>query len=224
MIELPSRYGPINQAEKQHLGCLAVYHARTHTRSEQVKRPHKTSTVIQLPLLLDTGKLRALSRFMKDDATYLERREMELRREKRCRICNVVKPYSDFTKWPDKRLAKTVGGVMNECKDCMLIKYRDTYMRRKYGITLQQYSELYSAQNGLCAICGTAGNNAATTKTDHVGRGAASGVLSVDHDHVTGKVRALLCQQCNHGLGNLQDSPELLRKAARYIEQYHNIP
>jgi dihydroorotase-like cyclic amidohydrolase len=43
--------------------------------------------------------------------------------------------------------------------------------------------------------------------------------LAVDHDHKTGKVRALLCRNCNTGLGNFQDSPELLKTAIQYLEE-----
>jgi hypothetical protein len=59
-------------------------------------------------------------------------------------------------------------------------------------------------QNGVCAICH---GNCTTWKA-----------LSVDHDHRTGKVRGLLCQTCNTGIGALDDSPDLLRRALEYLE------
>ena len=65
-----------------------------------------------------------------------------------------------------------------------------------------------AAQDGVCAICKT------------VGRGKNSTRLHIDHDHNTGKVRALLCFQCNVGLGKFKDNSELLLAAAHYIERF----
>ena len=90
--------------------------------------------------------------------------------------------------------------------------YDDRYdgiLRRTYGITLDNYNAMYEAQNGLCAICG---------KPDEVeGRR-----LAVDHNHDTGQVRALLCGNCNRGLGNFQDDTNMLVKATRYLIKYSN--
>jgi hypothetical protein len=79
---------------------------------------------------------------------------------------------------------------------------------KKYGITAQQYDEMFQKQNGGCAICGTKKNG---KKMNFI----------IDHDHKTDAVRALLCTQCNAGLGNYRDSPSLLRKAAAYLESFN---
>ena len=68
---------------------------------------------------------------------------------------------------------------------------------------------MLSGQGGLCAICGQ------PPKPDGV---RAAGRLHVDHDHVTGAVRALLCNECNRALGYLRDDPNLMRAAAEYVE------
>lgn len=81
---------------------------------------------------------------------------------------------------------------------------RDYELKRKFGITLEEYEELFDTQGGVCFICGQPCSS---------GRS-----LAVDHDHSTGKVRGLLCGACNTGIGKLQDDPELLRKAAEYLE------
>ncbi len=73
-----------------------------------------------------------------------------------------------------------------------------------YGITLDQYMEMYDTQNGRCAICGT----------NQQGNGER---LHVDHNHSTGKVRALLCKHCNHGLGMFRDSAMWCANAAVYL-------
>jgi hypothetical protein len=79
------------------------------------------------------------------------------------------------------------------------------YLGKKYGVTPADYAALMVAQDGRCAICLTSDP-------------APWDQLSVDHDHETGRVRGLLCMRCNSCLGYVQDSPDLLRKAVRYLE------
>lgn len=74
---------------------------------------------------------------------------------------------------------------------------------RLYGIDPVEYERLLSKQNGLCAIC--------QQRCSH-GKN-----LSVDHYHLTGEVRGLLCCECNTGLGKFRDNPALLRQAAHYL-------
>ena len=68
---------------------------------------------------------------------------------------------------------------------------------RKYGLTLLDYDEMVKTQDGRCRICGTTVS------------GIAGEVWAVDHDHVTKRVRALLCSDCNAGLGLFGDDPEV---------------
>lgn len=77
----------------------------------------------------------------------------------------------------------------------------------KYGLTIEQYEDMRLNQLYCCAICG---ENEANSR---------DGVLAVDHDHETGKVRGLLCNHCNLGLGHLNDNPKRLRVAADYLEK-----
>jgi hypothetical protein len=92
---------------------------------------------------------------------------------------------------------------------------RETYRRYKlkvnFGLTLEQYQEMLERQNGRCAIC-----LQPESGTMH-GRPID---LAVDHDHATAAVRQLLCGNCNKGLGNFQDSPDLMRRAALYLENH----
>lgn len=78
---------------------------------------------------------------------------------------------------------------------------------RQYGLTAEDYTHLFAAQGGKCAVCRCAYES------------ARSRDLYVDHCHETGVVRGLLCRTCNLGLGHLGDSPSLLRAAAEYLEQ-----
>lgn len=88
---------------------------------------------------------------------------------------------------------------------------------KKFGLTVEQYAEMVKAQNNLCSICGKP-ETAIISKKDPTPR-----ALHIDHDHATGKVRALLCSGCNTGLGAFRDNPMLLCAAAEYV-QYHSVP
>lgn len=78
-------------------------------------------------------------------------------------------------------------------------------IQKKYGISKEDYDEILKSQNGGCAICGT---------DKQVGRGR----LHVDHCHTSNKVRGILCSKCNAGIGQLNDSIELLSSAIKYLE------
>lgn len=86
---------------------------------------------------------------------------------------------------------------------------RERNLKQLYGLTQSEFDAMYEAQNGRCAICGDA------PAPDRFGC-----LLRVDHDHGTGKVRDLLCQRCNLGLGQFQDDPQRLRDAAIYLERH----
>jgi hypothetical protein len=76
---------------------------------------------------------------------------------------------------------------------------------KKYGLTLIEYDKLLSDQEGRCACCGSIDPKCRWKR------------FAVDHDHSTGKIRGLLCFECNTGIGNLGDSIEGLQKAINYL-------
>jgi hypothetical protein len=82
---------------------------------------------------------------------------------------------------------------------------RGNQLKLHYGISFNEYEELLKKQNNECAICGGPSGKRS---------------FSVDHDHINGKVRGLLCRGCNVGIGNLNDDPELLEKAIIYIKKF----
>ena len=75
-------------------------------------------------------------------------------------------------------------------------------LKERYGLTPEDYAAMAMSQDHACAIC------------------ADDSPLVVDHDHESGKVRALLCHACNRGLGHFRDSPARLRNAAEYLERH----
>ena len=84
-------------------------------------------------------------------------------------------------------------------------KAHSSRILKTYGITGEQYDELYEAQGRKCAICQTSTG--------------ARKRLAVDHDHKTGEVRGLLCGKCNHRLlGSAHDGPEILERALEYLK------
>lgn len=87
-------------------------------------------------------------------------------------------------------------------------KYRNFYLKKKYSLTEQEYQQMYEAQDGLCAICGNPPNS--------------DGQLAVDHDHKSGLVRGLLCNDCNIGIGRLGDDVSRLESAVAYLRRYQS--
>ncbi len=88
------------------------------------------------------------------------------------------------------------------------LECRRMYQRlRRYGLTYQEYRALMERQGGVCALC----------RQEWRGWGGRTG-LHVDHCHRTGRVRGLLCGDCNTALGRFGDDPVLLRRAAEYLE------
>lgn len=96
-------------------------------------------------------------------------------------------------------------------------QHRRSYLLRKYALTDDQYTAMEAAQQGLCAICGEKPNEVVRRGRLCVGR------LCVDHDHVTGEIRALLCNECNAALGSVRDEVGIMCNAADYLERYNGI-
>jgi hypothetical protein len=135
-----------------------------------------------------------------------------------CKSCGVEKP---LTAYPKRSGYKD--GIRPHCVDCrrkyevqnyhrnkhkrpyIYEQHRDIKLRRAYGLNYGDYEKMFADQNGLCAICGTS----------DTGRRKA---FHVDHCHETGKIRGLLCGNCNSGIGNLRDDIGLLNKAIKYLE------
>lgn len=127
-----------------------------------------------------------------------------------------MKPLTEF-----HRRSKTdiKLGYLTECRSCRSATFRESYntdpqkrdqqYRKKYGITVAEYEEMFAAQQGCCMIC---------NRPDVGGKR-----LNVDHDHDTGQARGLLCRACNRGIGMFGDDPELVMAAADYLLKFKDV-
>lgn len=119
----------------------------------------------------------------------------------RCRLCrNEWRRNYRASKPNDRNSAKDRYGRTKE-------QIRSYNRKRAYGVTQEQFDQMVAEQNGLCLICGNPPS----------GKGK-SNILHVDHCHDTGRIRGLLCTNCNCGIGFFKDDPELVKKALAYLE------
>lgn len=132
-----------------------------------------------------------------DGGVNLERkRENErLRKQgiKKCSRCSENKPLEEFSTLRGSRLCSF-------CKACNADRHR----RLAHGVVQAQYQIMFESQGGVCYVC---------RRQPPEGQ-----VLRVDHDHVTGQVRRLLCHNCNVSLGLLGEDPDWIRALAEYAE------
>jgi hypothetical protein len=145
--------------------------------------------------------------------------------KKKCTDCRKDKPLRDFGKSSQYR-----DGHKYWCKECISRRnktessrerhrqYRKTERGREsrrwielkatYGLSRADYDHLLERQGGGCAVCGS---------TDPTRGGNSTKYFTVDHCHVTNKIRGLLCGLCNTGLGSFRDNPDVMESAAHYI-------
>jgi hypothetical protein len=141
----------------------------------------------------------------------------------KCRVCTNAygKSYyeSNKEKWVDKEREmreadpealkkKNRDAAMRWRSDPENIRRKKmAYIEKRYGIAYEQYEAMEVEQSGLCKICRRPPNGRYNR-------------LHVDHDHVTGRVRALICFSCNVGLGSFEDRVDWMRSAASYVESH----
>jgi len=144
--------------------------------------------------------------------------ENQIPTHKVCGKCKQLKEMSLFAKNNMGKYKK-----QSQCNPCRAEYYllhkphlkkqiRHNMLNRKYKITQNDYEQMLKSQNGKCAICGLPAK-------DH-----RNGILNIDHNHVTKKVRGLLCNNCNRGIGHLKDSIKNIESAIKYLKKngtYH---
>jgi len=121
---------------------------------------------------------------------------------KLCKKCSQEKSLFDFSAHRG-----TKDKLQTYCKSCAKESTRNFFAKnpgyqrkRAYGMDNAEFERLLASQNGGCAICET------PIDKPHV-----------DHDHKSGRVRALLCKHCNLGLGHFFDDPKMLNRASQYL-------
>ena len=142
---------------------------------------------------------------------------------KTCRICREPKTTTEFY-----TRAGNKGGLRTECKSCHSAAGAQHYMlnqtayakrglakhlSKSYNLTLDGWYKIFNKQNGVCVIC-----KQPETVIDP--RTKRYKQLSVDHDHVTGVVRGLLCVRCNRTLGFLNEDLTILVAMCRYLKKH----
>jgi hypothetical protein len=122
-------------------------------------------------------------------------------------------PNGYFKPKPCRRCEETFTPQAPSQKYCSReCRGKTAYYERNYGITEDEYRSMLQEQDHKCYLCGSEGFI--------IGTNNHSEKLAVDHCHSTGRVRKLLCHNCNRALGLFKDSPLLLRAAADYVEAH----
>lgn len=88
---------------------------------------------------------------------------------------------------------------------------------KRYGLTWESYKEMWVKQNGLCIICNT---NIQLADADSRADRNLKGKAIIDHNHLTGKIRGLLCCSCNLGIGFIEKMSNWIDKAQRYLREH----
>ena len=115
------------------------------------------------------------------------------------------KYHAEYVKrWKNKDKKSFLRKEREKYNKLSLSKKKNRHLRKTYGITLADFKAMMKRQAGKCVI----GNETLTKFNTHV-----------DHCHATGKIRGLLCKECNVGLGNFTDSVIKLKKAITYLKE-----
>jgi len=155
-------------------------------------------------------------------ARYISQPSLDFEDEvvKKCSFCKQHLPLTSFVK-----ATKSKWGYHVYCLECSRQISRKNYEKnpyaygsaarlRRYGMTAHAFEEMLSAQHGKCYIC--------STIFDMLSKGRGTHKRPcVDHDHTTGKTRALLCTKCNSGLGAFTESIPHLSKAIDYLNEFN---
>lgn len=142
---------------------------------------------------------------------------------KQCQKCKTLCPLDAFAKnarrkdnlctWCKKCRAEYAKAYRANHKEKIRNKQRDIKYRELYGISLEDYNAILEKQNNKCACCGTASPSKSPDKWTN---------FCVDHCHLTGEVRGLLCNSCNIGIGKLGDNLDGVLKAVSYLSSFHS--
>jgi len=119
-----------------------------------------------------------------------------------CKVCDSIR----YREWREKNRVK-IALDMRAYRQSNREKFVDYELKKSYGLPHGSYRNMLDAQEGKCAIC-------------HAEQAGGRGRFHVDHCHSTGKIRGLLCNNCNNGLGKFKDEVALLRLAIEYLQKH----
>jgi hypothetical protein len=143
-----------------------------------------------------------------------QEREKHSKRCKEWRSENPKKVAAYQKQWRDKNADAIKEYSKEYSKEYGLRPYVQERKRyrglQQYGLTPEGFNDLWTSQRGKCAIC----------EIEMRPRGRDKNSACIDHNHLTGDVRGLLCRACNHGIGNLKDDPDVLEAAAKYLRKF----
>lgn len=144
---------------------------------------------------------------------YLPKKTFIIDNKKKCSKCGVIKHVSCF----DKRINRKLG-IQSMCRTCRAYypknacpkRIRNYDLLKSYGISTDDFEKLLVFQNNCCAICGV---------DQILLKDGKKKYLCVDHCHLTGRIRGLLCDKCNRGIGLLGDNVDNLVNAILYLNK-----
>lgn len=149
------------------------------------------------------------------------------KKKKRTKICSRCKREMTLSSFYKSKTQS--GGYQAYCKGCNLDQMNKRYpgldvdkrrlnsrrvmLKSKYGLSLEDYDRMLKEQNGVCAIC-------LRKETSRSNSRGPIDSLKVDHCHITGKIRGLLCSECNFGISKFDDRMGLLISATSYLLKF----
>jgi predicted class III extradiol MEMO1 family dioxygenase len=130
---------------------------------------------------------------------------------KTCKKCKQDKTLAHFNKkYKDQEKYHA------RCKQCLAEDFKERYtsedirrwqLKKHYNMTIEQYTQMVEQQDHRCKVCERHEQD-------------LNNILCVDHDHKTGKVRSLLCSNCNTVLGKVYEDPKILEKMIEYLNEH----
>jgi len=166
----------------------------------------KTKKCIRCNKILQIGKFYKSGQSKDGLATYCIRCESDRKKEARDGNTDLIEKHKNNNRlWYQNNKEKNKERNKKWIEENPA-RYRELNLKHRFGISLEDYNRILEEQNYCCGICG-------------VHRDFITQHMAVDHCHKTGKIRGLLCKNCNSGLGFFQDNNEVLEKAITYLNQ-----
>ena len=136
----------------------------------------------------------------------------------KCRECEreYTREYTRINQpWKKKSVKAYIRKYRNDNADTI----KNYELKRMYGIDIDEFRKMLTAQGGKCAICGIAHDEDGTGQLVKNGHKH----FSIDHDHKSGEIRGILCAKCNRGVGHFKDDPALFQSAITYLKSFNKV-